>query len=158
MNASPLAHTDRAHTALPSPAPASPTSAPANSTPHVQKLRPALAPFHDDQHARRAVASIARQALEVLNGYRPLAALTPFLTLDENRRLQRRATLIQDYRSQHHIKVAPRVSVGGTNLCYVTSDIVETTTIVRDSLRPRFICLRWELIRGHWKITLVEFG
>lgn len=157
MTASPLTHTTHPPAAAPALEPAHAEN-PARTQNSRINLRPTVAPFHEDAQARRAVSSLARQALEILNGYRPLTALTPFLTLEENRRLQRRATLVQGYRTQHRIKVAPRVSVGGTSLCYVSDKIVETTTVVRDSLRPRFVCMRWELVRDHWRITLLEFG
>ena len=34
-----------------------------------------VAPFNEEDHAVRVVSSLARQALEVLNGFRPLSAL-----------------------------------------------------------------------------------
>lgn len=118
----------------------------------------AIAPFHDHDQSIRVVSSLARQSLEVLNGHRSIQTVAPFLMIEELRKLQRRAKLISEHRKEKGIRVSPRIAVGGTHICRVNESVVETTCIVRDSIRPRFICMRWELRRGNWRVVELNFG
>ncbi|MDO5645534.1 MAG: Rv3235 family protein [Dermabacter sp.] len=115
-------------------------------------------PFAETSRAERIIRTVARQALEVINGYRPHTSLHPILVLEERERLRSRAALIATHRTATGCQVAPRIHVGGINICHVNDTVMETTAIVRDSLRARFICMRWELRHSGWRITVLEFG
>ncbi|MDU2058395.1 MAG: Rv3235 family protein, partial [Dermabacter sp.] len=111
-----------------------------------------------DIKARRLVEAVSRQALEVLNGYRPVTSLGKVLVPQEQENFAKRVSCVNAYRHTAGIKVAPRVSVGGVHICKVSDRVIEANSVVRDSLRPRFVCMRWEKKRSGWKITTLELG
>lgn len=126
----------------------------------LPKLDSQLAPpFNDSESAHRIASSIARQALEVLNGYRAANSLNKFVNQDQCSKLARRAKKVGDYRELNNIKVLPRVSNGNVKISQISDRILEINTTVRDSFKPRFVVMRWEN-KAHtgWKVTFLEIG
>ncbi|ANP28054.1 Rv3235 family protein [Dermabacter vaginalis] len=115
-------------------------------------------PFDNDEKARTVVEAVARQALEILNGYRPPTSLSKILIPQEQESFAKRVSCVKTYRKNAGIRVSPRISVGGVHICRVNDDVIEANSVVRDSLRARFVCMRWEKKRSGWKITALELG
>ncbi|MCT1866733.1 Rv3235 family protein [Dermabacter sp. p3-SID358] len=124
---------------------------------HPSPARPSTF-FDSDEKARRIVEAVSRQALEILNGFRPPTSLSKVLVPQEQESFAKRVSCVNAYRRNAGIKVAPRVSVGGVHICRVNDEVIEANSVVRDSLRARFVCMRWEKKRSGWKITALELG
>ncbi len=117
-----------------------------------------VTPFDSEEKARTIVEAVARQALEILNGFRPATSLNKILIPQEQESFAKRVSCVRAYRRNAGIKVLPRVSVGGVHICRVSDEVIEANSVVRDSLRARFVCMRWEKKRSGWKITALELG
>ncbi|CAM3966929.1 Rv3235 family protein [Helcobacillus massiliensis] len=136
------------------------STAPISSTPAARpshQLAPS-GPFADPDSGERAVTAVARNALEVILGQRPLTSLDQIVDLEVRRRLHERARLIADVAAQRGVRTAARIRVGGVRFCAVTDTAVEANAVISDSHRSRMVVMRWELRRGRWKVVVLDVG
>lgn len=111
---------------------------------------------------------VARGALEVLGGTRPLQQMARLLDPRSYERLQLRSNLVRS------IEQAPGSDSGGgaavntrlhrnvlirtVRICPITPSIFEASVVAAEQKRARAIALRIERWRGQWRVTELQIG
>ncbi|GAB3283195.1 hypothetical protein GCM10027449_25960 [Sinomonas notoginsengisoli] len=113
------------------------------------------------EEVRKRAAAIARAAMEVLAGTRPLAQLTPWVHRDILPVVQLRTDLCRAARTGER-KLAPVHRAAGIKAAHVSlvqPGVYEAAIVVSDAARHRAVALRLEAVgRGGWTVTALEIG
>ena len=130
--------------------------------PHLEPPPPCGAPIGRDQAevelwARR----FAQAAVEIVGGDRPVSQLLRWTTATVYQDLQRRAVLVA--RAAGHqpgvARLQPvRPQVRSVHTRFVTPSAAETSIHVRYGERSRAVAARFELRRGRWLCTALDFA
>lgn len=101
-------------------------------------------------------ATLARAAVEVLQGQRPAAQLTRWMDADLWAALNRRALLGVQVagRPDRPAQVRPRRVHG----CAVSATAWEFSVVLQDGDRTRAVALRLEVLRARWCATALSIG
>lgn len=112
---------------------------------------------------------VARGALEVLGGTRPLQQMARLLDARSYERLQLRSNLVRSI-EQANGASAPRSASGPSDrlhrnvlirtvrVCAITPGIFEASVVAAEQKRARAIALRIERWRGQWRVTELQIG
>lgn len=100
--------------------------------------------------------TLARAAVEVLTGSRPVAQLARWLDADLYEALCRRAGLA--VRIDGRPRVALCAQVRRVRCSTVRAGIHEIAVVVHDGVRVRAAAVRVECRRGRWQATALEIG
>lgn len=174
---SPLSHVRPASGAIelarvsgaPRPVPASAAvSAAREQTATVLPLArpPAPSPVPEVPPEVEAVARrVARGALEVLGGTRPLQQMSRLLDARSYERLQLRSNLIRSIHESHGgaptgnaLRLHRNVFIRSVRICPITPNIFEGSVVAAEQKRARAIALRIERLRGQWRVTELQIG
>lgn len=133
--------------------------------------RPAAAPtptpgprlaLGDPTTAARLVETVARFAVEIIRGVRPVATLSRMVTPEIAAMLERRAALTR----RPHGTAGPgaadrppsRVVPRAVRTCVVSDTAVEASAVLHEGGRARFVAMRWEPRHRGWRVTVLEIG
>lgn len=127
-------------------------------TPSSTTARAPGALTRDPRSVAAAVPAVARSAVEVVRDRRPVSALSRLVTPEISAQLSRRAALTRRLRGPQARPERLRLAVTGVRSCIIDESTVETSAVIRESSRSRFIAMRWELRHTGWRITVLEIG
>ena len=114
--------------------------------------------WDDPRLVEQMTETVARCAVDVVRARRPVHAISRFVTPDVSAMLARRAELTVRLRALSG-KVPPQHAVvTGVRICQVNEKVVETSCVLREPDRARFLAMRWELRRRGWRVTVLEMG
>ena len=109
----------------------------------------------------RWVERYTQAAVEIVAGDRPAAQLTRWNRLDVQQDLVRRAVLVSRAGRREPGRGRPvgvtRPQVHGVRLSFLTPDTVEAAVHLRHGDRSRAVAGRFEVHRGRWICTALEF-
>ncbi|WP_297566017.1 Rv3235 family protein [uncultured Arcanobacterium sp.] len=105
-------------------------------------------------NARKFAAQIAIQAIEILQGKRPLRQLQTWLNPQVYQALARRASL--GMRIFGKAECCPLPRLRRVRACYPRPGIAEICVIVHDGIKMRAVALRLEARRRNWQVTALE--
>ncbi len=112
---------------------------------------------------------VARGALEVLGGTRPLQQMARLLDGRSYERLQLRSNLVRsveqsrgqgvggDPRS-NSLRLHRNVLIRTVRICPITRSIFEASVVAAEQKRARAIAMRIERWRGQWRVTELQIG
>ncbi|GII99345.1 hypothetical protein CLV28_2501 [Sediminihabitans luteus] len=100
--------------------------------------------------------AVARTALEVLRGERPVAQLVRWVSPDVYEVLGRRARLLRDAPGSRTAR--DRVVVRRSRTVRLGDDAAEVTVVLVDGPRLRAAAARVEVHRGTWRVVALEIG
>lgn len=112
---------------------------------------PANPPLPD---AQAWSAALAQAIVEALMGLRPVSQLQRWVTRDFLALLERRSSLNDRLAGRPQPTYHPQVL--STRVCELSTDVVETTHVVRHKGRVRAVALRMEGFRRQWLATAIE--
>lgn len=116
---------------------------------------PPLIPAKKPQpNARKFAAQITIQAIEILQGKRPLRQLQTWLNPQVYQALARRASL--GMRIFGKAERCPLPRLRRVRACYPRPGIAEVCVIVHDGIKMRAAALRLEARRKNWQVTALE--
>jgi hypothetical protein len=112
---------------------------------------------------------VARGALEVLGGTRPLQQMARLLDGRSYERLQLRSNLIRSIEQPHGslsggnarsnaLRLHRNVLIRTVRICAITPKIFEASVVAAEQKRARAIALRIERWRGQWRVTELQIG
>jgi hypothetical protein len=110
---------------------------------------------------------VARGALEVLGGTRPLQQMARLLDGRSYERLQLRSNLVRSIDrahaassgdTAHALRLHRNVLIRTVRICGITPGIFEASVVAAEQKRARAIALRIERWRGQWRVTELEIG
>ncbi|WP_156929958.1 Rv3235 family protein [Arthrobacter sp. 35/47] len=127
---------------------------------------PAPSPVPEIPPEVEAVARrVARGALEVLGGTRPLQQMSRLLDARSYERLQLRSNLIRSIHESHGgaatgnaLRLHRNVIIRSVRICPITPNIFEGSVVAAEQKRARAIALRIERLRGQWRVTELQIG
>lgn len=127
---------------------------------------PAPSPVPEVPPEVEAVARrVARGALEVLGGTRPLQQMSRLLDARSYERLQLRSNLIRSIHESHGgaatgnaLRLHRNVIIRSVRICPITPNIFEGSVVAAEQKRARAIALRIERLRGQWRVTELQIG
>lgn len=105
-------------------------------------------------NARKFAAQITIQAIEILQGKRPLRQLQTWLNPQVYQALARRASL--GMRIFGKAERCPLPRLRRVRACYPRPGIAEVCVIVHDGIKMRAAALRLEARRENWQVTALE--
>lgn len=116
--------------------------------------------LEDPRTAARLVETVARFAVEIVRGVRPVSTLSRMVTPEIAATLERRAALT---RRLHGVSAAPerlpsRVVLRAVRTCPVSETALEASAVLHEGGRARFVAMRWELRHRGWRVTVLELG
>ncbi len=129
-----------------------------SAAPLVSQAITTASPFDDAEDARRLITAVSRNVMEILLGQRPMTSLDSVLDMEVRNRLLQRSRLIAQAARARGVTRLGRITVGGVNICRVSSTVVEASSVVTDSRRARFLVMRWELRHSGWRVVVLEIG
>lgn len=116
---------------------------------------PPLIPTKKPQpNARKFAAQITIQAIEILQGKRPLRQLQTWLNPQVYQALARRASL--GMRIFGKAERCPLPRLRRVRACYPRPGVAEVCVIVHDGIKMRAAALRLEARRENWQVTALE--
>lgn len=111
---------------------------------------------------------VARGALEVLGGTRPLQQMARLLDTRSYERLQLRANLVRSIEQASgsacggstavNTRLHRNVLIRSVRICPITPSIFEASVVAAEQKRARAIALRIERWRGQWRVTELQIG
>ncbi|GAA2171863.1 hypothetical protein GCM10009784_00120 [Arthrobacter parietis] len=112
---------------------------------------------------------VARGALEVLGGTRPLQQMARMLDARSYERLQLRSNLVRSIEQTRGSASGGRtgssasrlhrnVLIRSVRICPITASIFEVSVVAAEQQRARAIALRIERWRGQWRVTELQIG
>lgn len=112
---------------------------------------------------------VARGALEVLGGTRPLQQMARLLDGRSYERLQLRSNLVRSIEQPGRsvsggnaagssARLHRNVIIRAVRICAITSSIFEASVVAAEQQRARAIALRIERWRGQWRVTELQIG
>jgi hypothetical protein len=101
-------------------------------------------------------AALVRTAVEALNGCRPVAQLSRWMTGELYDSLARRAGLA--VRIKGRPSLVRHAVVRSARVCQITPLVAEAAVVVHDGFRVRAAAVRIEAHRGRWRATALEIG
>ena len=131
---------------------------------------PMPSPEPDIPEELEAVArKVARGALEVLGGTRPLQQMARLLDGRSYERLQLRSNLVRSIEQSHGsasgghagssaTRLHRNVLIRTVRICAITECIFEASVVAAEQKRARAIALRIERWRGQWRVTELQIG
>lgn len=105
-------------------------------------------------NARKFAAQITIQAIEILQGKRPLRQLQTWLNPQVYQALARRASL--GMRIFGKAERCPLPRLRRVRACYPRPGVAEVCVIVHDGIKMRAAALRLEARRENWQVTALE--
>lgn len=121
------------------------------------------------QELEAMARKVARGALEVLGGTRPLQQMAKLLDGRSYERLQLRANLVRSIERTHAstaaaasggnaVRLHRNVLIRTVRICAITPHIFEASVVAAEQRRARAIALRIERWRGQWRVTELQIG
>ncbi|WP_157085692.1 Rv3235 family protein [Devriesea agamarum] len=101
---------------------------------------------------------IARCAVEIARGYRSPTAISQHVLPDIIEGLKMRAALARRLRGNDHPGRTAAITVSGIRTCMITANVVEASAVIHEVGRSRFVAMRFEKRRGHWRVVVLELG
>lgn len=109
---------------------------------------------------------VARGALEVLGGTRPLQQMSRLLDGRSYERLQLRSNLVRSIHESrgngahtvNNHRLHRNVLIRSVRICAITPTIFEGSVVAAEQKRARAIALRIERRRGQWRVTELQIG
>lgn len=109
---------------------------------------------------------VARGALEVLGGTRPLQQMSRLLDGRSYERLQLRSNLVRSIHESpgggappgNALRLHRNVFIRSVRICPITPNIFEGSVVAAEQKRARAIALRIERLRGQWRVTELQIG
>ncbi|GAB3545519.1 hypothetical protein GCM10027404_04170 [Arthrobacter tumbae] len=143
-----------------------------HATVHPLPLPPAPMPSPEPvipEELEAVARKVARGALEVLGGTRPLQQMARLLDGRSYERLQLRSNLVRSIEQTRGPapggspgSSTPRlhrnVLIRSVRICPITSSIFEVSVVAAEQKRARAIALRIERWRGQWRVTELQIG
>ncbi|MHA7246044.1 Rv3235 family protein [Arthrobacter tecti] len=138
--------------------------------PLTRPSEPAPSPEPEIPEELEAVArKVARGALEVLGGTRPLQQMARLLDARSYERLQLRANLVRSVEqsndqigkgssSANTVRLHRNVMIRTVRICAISETIFEASVVAAEQRRARAIALRIERWRGQWRVTEMQIG
>lgn len=152
--------------------PASPK--PGQDNPAPLRLAPAPAPGPSPEpkipeELEALARKVARGALEVLGGTRPLQQMSRLLDARSYERLQLRSNLVRSIAQSDPGNPNSRSTADGAMLhrnvlirtvriCPITPTIFEASVVAAEQKRVRALALRIERWRGQWRVSELQIG
>ncbi|NJC22932.1 hypothetical protein BJ994_002008 [Arthrobacter pigmenti] len=155
---------------LPRPAHTGPRDDTSVVVPLTRPAAPAPSPEPEIPEELEAVArKVARGALEVLGGTRPLQQMARLLDARSYERLQLRANLVRSVEqsndqigkgpsSTNTMRLHRNVMIRTVRICAISETIFEASVVAAEQRRARAIALRIERWRGQWRVTEMQVG
>lgn len=113
---------------------------------------------------------VARGALEVLGGTRPLQQMSRLLDARSYERLQLRSNLVRSIElaqgtpssiaagNPGTVRLHRNVMIRSVRICPITPTVFEASVVAAEQKRVRALALRIERWRGQWRITELQIG
>lgn len=112
---------------------------------------------------------VARGALEVLGGTRPLQQMARLLDGPSYERLQLRSNLVRSIEQTRDaasgvnagsgaLRLHRNVLIRTVRICAITPSIFEASVVAAEQKRARAIAMRIERWRGQWRVTELQVG
>lgn len=131
--------------------------------PHLEPPPPRGVPLGGEAAEMEVwVRRFVQAAVEIVGGDRPVSQLLRWTTPTVYQDLQRRAQLVARAAGHHQPGVARvqpvRPQVRSVHTRFVTPTAAETSVHVRYGERSRAVAARFELRRGRWLCTALDFA
>lgn len=132
---------------------------------------PAPSPVPEVPNELESIArKVARGALEVLGGTRPLQQMSRLLDARSYERLQLRSNLVRSIELSQNALPTGTATQGGAarlhrnvmirsvRICPITPAVFEASVVAAEQKRVRALALRIERWRGQWRVTELQIG